>query len=52
MTSVFAGDEVLTAAILDRLLHHDSLINFRGQFYRIKDKLKSGSPIPSTNPNG
>ena len=47
--SIFAGDEVLTAAILDRPLHHGSIINIRGQSYRIKDKLKSGSPIPATN---
>jgi len=41
--SVFAGDEVLTAAILDRLLHHGSVVNIRGRSYRLKDKLQSGT---------
>ena len=39
---IFAGDEVLTSAILDRLLHHGSAINIRGQSYRLKDKLRAG----------
>ena len=41
--SIFAGDEVLTAAILDRLLHHGALVNIRGKSYRLKDKLQSGT---------
>jgi DNA replication protein DnaC len=41
--SIFAGDEVLTAAILDRLLHHGSVVNIRGKSYRLKDKLQSGT---------
>ena len=41
--SVFAGDEVLTAAILDRLMHHGSVINIRGRSYRLKDKLQAGT---------
>lgn len=36
------GDKVLTAALLDRLLHHAHIVNIRGESYRIKDKLKSG----------
>jgi DNA replication protein DnaC len=39
---VFAGDEVLTAAILDRLLHHGSIVNIRGRSFRLKDKLQAG----------
>jgi len=41
--SVFAGDEVLTAAILDRLMHHGSVVNIRGRSYRLKDKLQAGT---------
>jgi DNA replication protein DnaC len=52
--SVFAGDEVLTAAILDRLLHHGTVINIRGRSYRLRDKLQAGTvvapPTPPPNP--
>jgi DNA replication protein DnaC len=41
--SVFAGDEVLTAAILDRLMHHGSVVNIRGKSYRLRDKLQAGT---------
>lgn len=41
--SVFADDEVLTAAILDRLLHHGTVVNIRGQSYRLRDKLRAGT---------
>ena len=39
---VFGGDEMLAAAILDRLLHHSVTINIRGESYRLKDKRKAG----------
>lgn len=32
------GDAVLASAILDRLLHHATVINIQGQSYRLKDK--------------
>jgi DNA replication protein DnaC len=35
-------DQVLAAAILDRLLHHSVTINIRGESYRLKDKRKAG----------
>lgn len=35
------SDNVLANAILDRLLHHSSIINIKGNSYRIKDKLDS-----------
>lgn len=35
---LFAGDEVLTSAVLDRLLHHAYAINIFGRSYRLKDK--------------
>ncbi|HCC3243272.1 AAA family ATPase [Legionella pneumophila] len=40
--NTFAGDKVLTAAMLDRLLHHAHVIQCRGDSYRLKDKFKAG----------
>jgi DNA replication protein DnaC len=36
------GDPVLAAAILDRLLHHSTTINIRGESYRLKERKKAG----------
>ncbi len=36
------GDSVLATAILDRLLHHSSTVNIKGESYRIKEKKKAG----------
>lgn len=36
------GDEVLAAAILDRMLHHSHTILIQGESYRLKEKRKSG----------
>ncbi len=36
-TELLAGDEVLAAAILDRLLHHATLINIKGRSYRLRE---------------
>lgn len=36
------GDEVLASALLDRLLHHSSVISIKGESYRLKEKKKSG----------
>ena len=36
------GDNVLATAILDRLLHHCTVINIKGQSYRLKDRRKQG----------
>jgi DNA replication protein DnaC len=35
-------DQVLAAAILDRLLHHSTTINIRGNSYRLRQKQKAG----------
>ncbi|MCP4317737.1 MAG: ATP-binding protein [Hyphomicrobiales bacterium] len=37
-----AGDSALTAALLDRLLHHSHVIQIQGDSYRLKDKRKAG----------
>jgi DNA replication protein DnaC len=40
--SAFAGDSVPTAAMLDRVLHHSTIVNINGESYRLKDKRKAG----------
>lgn len=40
--SALADDATLTAALLDRLLHHAHIVNIRGESYRLKDKRKAG----------
>lgn len=39
---VLNNDEALTAAILDRLIHHSHIVNITGQSYRLKEKRKAG----------
>ena len=36
------GNSALTAAMLDRLMHHAHLIQIKGDSYRLKDKRKAG----------
>ena len=36
------GDDVLAAAILDRLLHHSHTLLIQGDSYRLKQKRKAG----------
>ena len=36
------GDPVLATAILDRLLHHATTINIKGESFRLKEKRKAG----------
>jgi DNA replication protein DnaC len=36
-TELLAGDEVLTTAILDRLLHRAHVLNMKGRSYRLRD---------------
>ncbi|MDR4968900.1 ATP-binding protein [Peloplasma aerotolerans] len=37
---ILGNDEMITKAILDRILHHSYLFNISCPSYRIKDKLK------------
>jgi DNA replication protein DnaC len=39
----FADDQVLVAAMLDRLLHHAHIVQIIGDSYRLKDKRKAGT---------
>jgi len=36
------GDPVIATAILNRLLHHSTTINIKGNSYRLKEKVKAG----------
>jgi DNA replication protein DnaC len=40
--SAFADDQTLTAAMLDRLLHHAHIVQIAGESYRLKEKRKAG----------
>ena len=49
------GDAVVATAILDRLLHHSSVITIRGDSYRLREKRRSGllqktGAAPETQP--
>jgi DNA replication protein DnaC len=47
--AIFAGDHVIASAILDRLLHHSTTINIKGESYRLKDKRRAGLiQLPTT----
>lgn len=39
---VFADDAVMASAALDRLLHRCTVVNIRGESYRLKEKQKAG----------
>jgi len=48
------GDPIIATAILDRLLHHSTTVNIRGESYRLKDRKKAGllaPPHKETDPN-
>ena len=38
--SILGNDEMITKAILDRIIHHSYLFNITGPSYRLKDKLE------------
>ena len=48
------NDQVLATAILDRLLHHATTVNIKGESYRLREKKKAGllgqraKPAPAT----
>ena len=50
--SAFAGDGVLTAAMLDRVLHPSTIVTINGESFRLKDERKAGllaAPKKSAN---
>jgi DNA replication protein DnaC len=42
------GDQVIAAAILDRLLHHCSVINIKGHSYRLRKHVLGKNGLPKT----
>lgn len=48
-SQAFAADHALTVAMLDRLLHHGTIVQMSGQSYRLKDKRRAGV-IPAVVP--
>jgi len=49
------NDQVLATAVLDRLLHHATTLNIKGESYRLKEKRRAGllgrtSPTPESEP--
>lgn len=47
---VFAGDPVMASAALDRLLHRCTVVNIRGESYRLKEKRQAGIPTAVAAP--
>jgi DNA replication protein DnaC len=51
---VFAGDEKLTTALLDRLAHHATVVVTKGQSYRMRKRVQDDKPtteeVPLTLP--
>jgi DNA replication protein DnaC len=43
------GDPVVAAAILDRLMHHSTVLGIRGDSYRLKEKRRSGLVKPASS---
>lgn len=41
----FADDQTLTAAMLDRLLHHAHIVQITGESFRLKEKRKAGQAV-------
>jgi DNA replication protein DnaC len=46
--TAFAGDATMTAAMLDRLLHHAHVAMITGDSYRLRERRKAGIGLPSS----
>lgn len=40
------GDSVIAAATLDRILHHSTTVNIKGESYRLRARERAGKPAP------
>jgi DNA replication protein DnaC len=50
---VFANDPIMASAALDRLLHRSTVLNIRGESFRLKEKRQAGLKFePSANTQG
>ncbi len=47
---VFAGDEKLTTALLDRLAHHATVIATKGRSYRMRKRVADDVSPPTVPP--
>jgi len=47
-----ADDQTLTAALLDRLLHHAHIVQISGESYRLRDKRRAGQATPAKRGTG
>ncbi len=48
--SAFAGDATMTAAMLDRLLHHAHVAMISGDSYRLRERRRAGIGLPPAKP--
>jgi DNA replication protein DnaC len=46
----FAGDATMTAAMLDRLLHHAHVAMISGERYRLRERKRAGIKLPDAKP--
>src|SRR6266536_3331398 len=46
------GDEVVAAAMIDRLVHHAEILSFKGDSYRLRDRDLGGRPPARQPENG
>ena len=44
------GDEVMAAALIDRLVHHCHIVNIRGNSYRMKNHAELHRALGSSRP--
>lgn len=49
---VFANDPIMASAALDRLLHRSTVINIRGESYRLREKKQAGQWLMSAVAGG
>ncbi|HTU69155.1 MAG TPA: ATP-binding protein, partial [Candidatus Baltobacteraceae bacterium] len=45
--TAFAGDATMTAAMLDRLLHHAHIAMITGESFRLRERKKAGIKLPA-----
>lgn len=45
-------DEVIASAVPDRILHHSTTVNIKGESFRLKDRRKSGLPAVKAKGQG
>ncbi len=50
--TAFAGDATMTAAMLDRLLHHAHVAMISGESYRLRERRRAGIGLPGAKSEG